>query len=106
MAKRIAKNIITGAWLGNDLKAKNIYFILFIVLLVIILIFNRYRAEELIIEKEKLLEEVEILHSKYTKTQTKLMIMGTERKVAQDSTIINMGLKLPDNPPYLIIIKE
>lgn len=106
MARRVAKNIITGAWLGKDLKAKNLYFILFIVLLVIILIFNRYRAEELIIEKKNLQEQVEILHSKFTKTQTKLMIMGTERKVAEDSTLIEMGLKLPDNPPNLIIIKE
>ena len=96
----------SASWLGNDLKAKNMYFILFVVLLIIILIFNRYRAEDLIIEKKRLLQEVEILHSKYTKTQTNLMMMGTERKVAQDSTIIKMGLKLPERPPKLIIIKE
>ena len=50
-------------------------------------------------------ENVEILHSKYTKIQTKLMVLGTERKVASDSTIIKMGLKLPENPPKVIVIK-
>ena len=106
MASNVIKNIITGAWLGSELKAKNMYYILFIVLLVIVLIFNRYRAEELIIEKRTLREEVEILHSKYTKVDTKLMILGTERKVANDSTVISLGLKLPDNPLKVIVIKQ
>ena len=105
MASGIIKNIITGAWLGSELKAKNMYFILFVVLLVILLIFNRYRAEDLIIEKRILKEEVEILHSKFTKADTKLMIFGTERKVANDSTIISLGLKLPENPQKVIVIK-
>ena len=103
--KNFVKNIITGNWLGTEIKTKSMYYILFVVVLIIILIYNRYRAEELILEKKALSEEVEILHSKYTKIQTKLMVLGTERKVASDSTIIKMGLKLPDNPPKVIVIK-
>ena len=105
MAANIIKNIITGSWLGSELRANNFYFILFVVLLVIVLIFNRYRAEELIIEKRKIKDEVEILHSKFTKLDTKLMILGTERKVANDTTIQALGLRLPENPPKVIIIK-
>lgn len=103
--KNIVKNIITGNWLGTGIKAKSMFYILFVVSLIILLIYNRYRAEEIILEKKALNEDVEILHSKYTKIQTKLMVWGTERKVASDSTIIKMGLRLPENPPGLIVIK-
>jgi len=106
MALKILKNIITGNWLGNKVKASNLYFILFIVIFIIYVIYNRYRAEELILDKRELKEEVEILHSKHTKIETKLMFLGTERKVANDSTIIKLGLKLPDKPPKQIIIKS
>lgn len=103
--KNLVKNIITGNWLGTEIKAKSMYYILFVTALIILLIYNRYRAEEIIMEKKVLNDDVEILHSKYTKIQTKLMVFGTERKVASDSTIIKMGLKLPDNPPKVIVIK-
>ena len=103
--KNLVKNIITGNWLGTEIKAKSMYYILFVAALIILLIYNRYRAEEIIMEKKVLNDDVEILHSKYTKIQTKLMVFGTERKVASDSTIIKMGLKLPDNPPKVIVIK-
>lgn len=103
--KNIIKNIITGNWLGTEIKAKSMYYILFVTALIIILIYNRYRAEELISEKKALNEKVEVLHSEYTKIQTKLMVLGTERKVASDSTIINMGLRLPEKPLKVIVIK-
>ena len=103
--KNIVKNIITGNWLGTGIKAKSMFYILFVVTLIILLIYNRYRAEEIILEKKALNEDVEILHSKYTKIQTKLMVWGTERKVASDSTIIKMGLRLPEKPPRVIVIK-
>ncbi len=103
--KNIVKNIITGNWLGTEIKAKSMFYILFVVTLIILLIYNRYRAEEIILEKKTLNEDVEILHSKYTKIQTKLMVWGTERKVASDSTIIKMGLRLPEKPPRVIVIK-
>ncbi len=103
--KNIVKNIITGNWLGTGIKAKSMFYILFVVTLIILLIYNRYRAEEIILEKKTLNENVEILHSKYTKIQTKLMVWGTERKVASDSTIIKMSLRLPEKPPRVIVIK-
>ncbi len=106
MQKKILKNILTGNWLLKGIKTGNMYFSLFIVFLLVLLIYNRYRAEELIVEKNKLKEDVEILHSKYTKSNSKLMTSGTERKLAQDSIIIKKGLKLPENPlPYIITEK-
>ena len=105
-ASKILRSILTGNWLGSEVKPANMYYILFVVLLVIFLIYNRYRAEELIVEKRLLKEEVEILHSKHTKIDTKLMTLGTERKVAGDSTIIKIGLKLPENPVKQIVIEK
>ncbi len=104
--KTIIRNILTGNWLGSEIKSENIYYTLFIVLLVILLIYNKYRTEELVVKKKTLKESVEVLHSKHTKIETKLMEFGTERKVANDSTIINLGLKLPGKPPKVIIIKK
>ena len=104
MPLKTIRNIITGNWLGTKMSAANIYYILFIVCLIIFVIYNRYRAEELILEKRALRKEVEILHSKHTKIQTKLMFLGTERKVASDSTIIKIGLKVPEQPHKQIII--
>ncbi len=104
--KTIIRNILTGNWLGSEIKSENIYYTLFIVLLVILLIYNKYRTEELVVKKKTLKENVEVLHSKHTKIETKLMEFGTERKVANDSTIINLGLKLPEKPPKVIIIKK
>lgn len=106
MRKNILKNILTGNWLRKGIKTGNMYFALFIIFLLVLLIYNRYRAEELIIEKNKLKEDVEILHSKYTKSNSKLMTSGTERKLAQDSIIIKKGLKLPENPLPRIITEK
>lgn len=103
--KKIIRNIVTGNWLGSEIKPTSIYFAVFVVFLITLLIYNRYRTEELIVKKRKLKEEVEILHSKHTKIDTKLMEFGTERKVANDSTIIGLGLELPKKPPMQIIIK-
>ncbi len=74
--------------------------------LTVLLIYNRYRAEELIIEKNTLKNEVEVLHSEYTKSNTKLMTSATERKVAEDTVIILRGLKLPTEPLPQIIIEK
>jgi len=104
--KNIIKNILTGNWLGGGIKTGNMYFVLFVMFLTVLLIYNRYRAEELIIEKNKLQNDVEILHSKYTKSKTKLMTSGTERKIAEDSIIILKGLKLPEKPLHQIIINK
>jgi cell division protein FtsL len=101
----IIKNIITGNWISHEINAKTLYFIFLIVLLIIVLIYNRYRAEEIIMKRKDLQEKVEILHSKYTKLQMNFMIMGTERTVSQDSVVISLGLKLPENPPKEIVIK-
>lgn len=105
MPLKILKNIITGNWLGTKMNVANIYYVLFIVALIIFVIYNRYRVEELILEKRALKKEVEILHSKHTKIQTKLMFLGTERKVASDGVIIKLGLKVPERPHKKIIIK-
>ncbi len=104
--KNIIKNILTGNWLGKGIKSSNFYFLLFIMFLTVILVYNRYRAEELIIEKRNLQEKVEILHSKYTKSRAKLMSSGTERKIAEDSVIKARGLKLPKNPLKQIVIEK
>jgi cell division protein FtsL len=101
----IVKNVITGNWISSEINAKSLYFIFFVTFLIILLIYNRYRAEELIMQKRELQDKVEILHSKYTKMQMNTMIMGTERTVAQDSIVISLGLKLPENPPSEIVIK-
>ena len=106
MRKNILKNILTGNWLRKGIKTSNMYFALFVVFLTVLLIYNRYRAEELIIKKNKLREEVEILHSKYTKSNSKLMTSRTERKLAQDSIIIKKGLKLPERPLLRIKIEN
>jgi len=108
MAKKrnIIKIFLTGNWLGKGIEKNNLYFVLFIMFLTVLIIFNRYRAEELIIGKNKLNYDVEILHSKYTKSYTKLMRSGTERKIAEDTVIIKIGLKLPKNPLPQIVIKN
>ena len=103
--KNILKHIVTGNWMGSNVNASNLYYMLSLVGLILIIIFNRYRAEELILEKRKLKEDVEILHSKHTKIETKLMFLGTERKVVSDTIILKLGLKLPETPPKQIIIK-
>ena len=104
--RNIIKNFLTGNWLGKGIKKSNLYFILFIMFLTVLVVFNRYRAEELIIKKNKLKNDVEILHSKYTKSNTKLMTSGTERKIAEDTVIIARGLKLPEKPLPQISIKN
>ncbi len=104
--RNIIKHVLTGNWLGKSIKSGNMYFMIFVAFLAVLLVYNRYRAEELIIKKKKLREEVEILHSKYTKSNAKLMSSVTERKIAEDTVIINRGLKLPRRPLKQIIIEK
>lgn len=104
--RNIIRNFLTGNWLGKGIKRSNLYFVLFIMFLTVVVIYNRYRAEELIIEKNTLKKDVEVLHSKFTKSNTKLLTSGTERKIAADSVIKQRGLKLPKNPLPQIIIKK
>ncbi|MCF6185499.1 MAG: hypothetical protein L3J56_12935 [Bacteroidales bacterium] len=104
--RNIIKNVLTGNWLGKGIKTANMYFLLFIMFLTVLLIYNRYRAEELIVKKNKLKNDVEILHSKYTKSNTKLMTSATERQIAKDPVIVSEGLKLPKRPLPQIIIEK
>ncbi len=92
--------------MGKGIKRSNLYFSLFVVFLTILIIYNKYRAEDLIVTKNKLQNETDILHSKYTKSITNVMSSATERKIAQDTLIKARGLKLPERPLPEIVLKS
>ena len=99
------KGMIDGSMLTVNLFIKHLTFILFLVLLTIIYIANRYNAENIIRDINSLKERVKNYQTEHLTTSSELL--NKSRRSEVKVLIKNKGLNLEEatEPPHKIVSK-
>jgi cell division protein FtsB len=100
------KSIIDGSLLTVRSVVKQIPFILFLVLLALIYIANRYQAEKMIRQIDSLKTEVKDLRAEEITTASELMNLNRPSNVQKLIEEKQLGLTISDEPPYKIVKKK
>ncbi len=106
MKNNILKDILAGHWISPIIDFRHIKFIVFLVVLSVIIVSNRYQVEKIIHEKEDIINELRNIKFDNTEIEEELVNFGRESKLLKDSFIISRGLKLPKSPHKRIIIEK
>ncbi len=102
--RKILKELITGSLVKNEISVKQFIFFVFLAVLSIIYISNRYAVEKLIIQSHNLRKEIKELKSEYVIVTKKLMYMSKESEVQKLVNENNLKLNIPQKPPYRLEI--
>lgn len=100
------KGIIDGSLLAGTTIVRQLPFILFMVLLAIIYIGNRYHAEKLVRRMVYAREEVKNLRAEQLTTASELMNHSKPSTVEDMVKQRGLGLEQPTRPPYKIVVKK
>jgi hypothetical protein len=100
------KGIIDGSILTLKPFVKQVPFILFLVLLSMIYIGNRYHAERVFRNLTNLKNEVRDLRAEQITTASELMNLSKPSKVQDLIDQKGLGLKEATKPPFKIVVKS
>ena len=100
------KGIIDGSILTVKPFVKQVPFILFLVLLAVFYIGNRYHAERVFRNLTDLKDEVRDLRAEQITTASELMNLSKPSKVQDLIDQKGLGLKEPTKPPFKIVVKK
>jgi cell division protein FtsL len=100
------KGIIDGSILTVSSFVKQVPFILYLVLLTIIYIGNRYHAERVFRNMINLKDEVRDLRAEEITAASELMNLSKPSKVQDLIDQKGLGLKEPTRPPYKIVVRN
>jgi hypothetical protein len=100
------KQFIDGNIFVQDSIKKQTLYILFLVLLSVIYIHNKYRTEALMVNILKNQKEVKELRDRSIDYASELMSLSRESEVIRMVEIKNLNLKELKSPPEKIIIKR
>ncbi len=100
------KSIIDGSLLTVRSVVKQIPFILFLVLVALLYIANRYHAEKIIRQIDSLKTEVKDLRAEEITTASELMNLNRPSNVQNLINEKQLGLTLSSEPPYKIVKKK
>ena len=92
--------------LTRDRVTRQLPFILFLTLLIILYIGNRYHAEKVIRESIILQAELRELRARAISTASELEFISTQSEVAKRVNEHVPGLKEAENPPLKIEVKK
>lgn len=96
------KEFLDGSILTKKIVTKQLPFILFLTLLALIYIGNRYRTERIYRKVTELHEEVDNLRTEQIITTAKLMNLSRPSSVSQMVSNKNLGLKELTSPPLIL----
>jgi hypothetical protein len=99
------KGILDGSLLTMQSVSKQIPFILFLVVLALLYIANRYHAEKVIRRIDALKTEVKDLRAEEITAAAELMNLNRPSNVQKLVEDKGIGLKIPEEPPFIIEIK-
>lgn len=102
----ILKELITGNIIKKEISMRQFFFFIFLIILGVIYISNRYAVEKLIVQSHNLKKEIKELKSEYVIVTKKLMYMSKESEVQRLADKNNIKLKIPKKPPYRLIINN
>lgn len=97
------RSIMDGSLLTLRSFVKQLPFILFLVLLTLLYIANRYNAEKIIRQVDGLKTEVKDLRAEEITTASELMNLNRQSKVLELVEEKQMGLRVAKEPPYKIV---
>jgi cell division protein FtsL len=100
------KGIIDGSLLTIRTFINQVPFILFLVILAIIYIANRYHAEKVVRELTHLKTEVKDLRAEQITTASELMNLSRPSNVEKLIVERNLDLKHSRKPPHKIVFKK
>ena len=96
------KGVIDGSVLTVNLFIRHLAFILFLVLLAVIYIANRYNAENITRSIDALKEEVKNYQTEHLTTASELLNKRRRSEVKKMIYEKELGLEEPEKPPYKI----
>lgn len=100
------KELLDGSLLANDFIAKQLLYIVFVVVLAFAYIANRYHAEKVVRANFKLTQEISDLRAEAITTSSELMLISKQSEVARLVEKRGLGLKESVEPPKKIIIEK
>jgi len=104
--KNTIREIIDGSVLTRENVVKQLPFILFLTLLGILYIGNRYHAEKMIRKTTQLEKEMRDLRSEYITTAAQLMYISKQSEILRLANENNLGLEESMEPPKKIVIEK
>jgi hypothetical protein len=96
------KDVLDGSLLTRDNVIGQLPFVLFLTLLLVLYIGNRYHAERVIKQSLKLQTELRELRAEAISTASELEYLSNQSQVAKLVEQKNIGLKYSDKPPLKI----
>lgn len=100
------KEVLTGSILAKKSVVNQLPFIIFIAVLGIIYIANRYHAEHLLRETVKMQEELDELRAESITVASELMFASRQSQVIKLVQENNLGLKEATIPPKRVKMKD
>lgn len=100
------KNVIDGSILTNDGFLNQVPYILFLTLIAVIYIGNRYHAEKVLRETINVSHEIKELRAESITSASKLMFQSKQSEVAKLVNEKGLGLNEAVEPPRKLIINN
>ena len=100
------KEVLDGSLIANDFIAKQLLYIVFVVILAFVYIANRYHAEKVVRANFELTQEISDLRAEAITTSSELMLISKQSEVARLVEKRGLGLKESVEPPKKIIIEK
>lgn len=100
------KDVLDGSLLTRDNVLGQLPFVLFLTLLLVLYIGNRYHAERVIRQSLKLQTELKELRAEAISTASELEYLSNQSQVSRLVEQKNIGLKYSDKPPIKIDSKR
>lgn len=100
------KELLDGSLIANDFIAKQLLYIIFVVILAFVYIANRYHAEKVVRASIELSQKISDLRAEAITTSSELMIISRQSEVARLVEKRGLGLKESVEPPTKIIIEK
>jgi len=96
------KDVLDGSLLTRDNVVSQLPFVLFLTLLLVIYIGNRYHAERVIRQTLELQSELKELRARSISTASELEYLSNQSQLAKLVDQKNIGLKYSEEPPIKI----
>lgn len=100
------KGVFDGSWLASLGILKHLPFVIYLVVLTLMYIANRYHAERIIRKTTALREEVKNIRAEQITTSSELMNLSKPSNVEDLIQQKELGLEMPKEPAKKIVIKR
>ncbi|OFX26414.1 MAG: hypothetical protein A2033_11060 [Bacteroidetes bacterium GWA2_31_9] len=104
--KASLKDIIDGTVLTREIVVNQIPFFVFLALMAIVYIANRYQSEKIARETIKVQTDIKELRSESIATASELMYISKQSEVEKLTNINQLGLIVSIEPPKKILVND